>query len=202
MQRFTDRTNPEIAQLLKNGGIGIVLTDTLYGIVASAWDQAAVERLYRVRGRSSDKPSIVLIDSIEQAWEDYRAYEKVLESAWPGKVSIILPATARTPMYIHRGAHSVAYRMPDDPELRSLLRQTGPIIAPSANSDGMPPAMNIKEAEGYFGDSVDFYVDSGQCKVTEPSKIIRLSPDGQSTIIRGKADDSRRPYNHTQTKKI
>jgi L-threonylcarbamoyladenylate synthase len=68
------------------------------------------------------------------------------------------------------------------PELRALLRETGPVIAPSANPQGMKPAGMIAEAKAYFGDTVDFYVDSGRLS-GEPSTVVRVE-EGNLTVVR------------------
>jgi L-threonylcarbamoyladenylate synthase len=74
--------------------------------------------------------------------------------------------------------------MPAHNQLRELLRQTGPLFAPSANSAGEKPAATIQEARAYFGEAVDFYVDAGDLSSNQPSTLIRLS-DGEVKILRG-----------------
>lgn len=187
MQKFTSRSSDELAAVIKDGGIGVILTDTIYGLVADANNEQAVERVYKTRSRDLEKPCIVLIDNLSQIWDvDVPLrYEEVIKSYWPGRVSILLPAADKTPAFIHRGYNgTVAFRMPDDPELRALLKKTGPLIAPSANPAGENPAADITEAEGYFGESIDFYVDSGICTNTTPSRIIRLQEDGTLEVLR------------------
>ena len=167
-----------IASLLRGGSIVVIRTDTLYGLVARADSQAAVERVYAVKKRTPSKSPIVLIDSFEQLFDSYdQATTDRLGELWPGKNSVILPSR-NAPAWLSRGNASVAYRMPDNSALRSLIAQTGPLIAPSANPEGLPPAMTIKEAKAYFGDSVDFYVDSGTVIDTAPSQLFRLQPNG------------------------
>ncbi len=201
MELFQQRNHPRVIASLQADGIGVVLTDTLYGIVASANSPRAVERLYNARGRDHSKPCIVLIDSIAQAWEPYDQYSAVLDTLWPGKVSVVLPAGKNSPLYVHRGVGSIAFRVPDDAELRALLQKTGPLLAPSANADGMPPAMDIAEAQAYFGSSVDFYVDSGRCTNTQASALVRLNNDGSLTTLRGQLDDQRH-HHRAQAKKV
>lgn len=180
MKKYTTLASAEVIDQLRSGGIGVLLTDTLYGVVASAHYEQAIERIYKVKGREPNKPCIVLIDSLAQIWNSHLPlrYKATIERYWPGRVSIVLPAGEHTPPYIHRGGHTVAYRMPDNSELRELLRATGPLVAPSANPEGSAPAMNIAQAEAYFGNSVDFYVDSGTCKLSQPSRLIELSDSG------------------------
>jgi L-threonylcarbamoyladenylate synthase len=173
---------------LISGGIGIIPTDTIYGIVGRAEVQHAVERIYRVRNRSTHKPNIILISS----YDDIRKFNVDLSdtlqssiksaSFWPGSVSIILPCNDSSFEYLTRGTESIAFRMPNIPELSDLIKKTGPLIAPSANMEGDTPAHTITEARIIFGDTVDFYVDGGEL-YSPPSKIIKF--DGvHMTVIR------------------
>ena len=177
---------PEIARLLAAGRVGVLRTDTLYGIGADAHNPAAVERLYRVRGRDADKPVVVLIGDESHIWDSQitDAHRELIARYWPGRVSIILPAGTSTE-HIHRGHDSIAYRLPESSEwVRQLLGQTGPLAAPSANPQGLPPASNIEEAYAYFGKTVDFYVDGGQVENATPSQLLRLEADGHLTRLR------------------
>lgn len=196
----------EASLFLNDGGIGVIPTDTLYGLVASALDRDAVERVYRVRGRDEGKPCIVLIpeisdidrffchpelvegSSLSSADSSVRRLSRndknneMLGRVWPGKVSVILPCPDEKWGYLHRGTGTIAFRVPDKPELQELLREVGPLIAPSANPQGMPPAKTIEEAEGYFGDDADFYVDGGTLD-SEASTVVRFT-DGKFSVVR------------------
>ena len=178
---FNTLKNPNLVTLLIQGKIGVVKTDTIYGLVASASSEQAVERLYKVRGRDKDKPSIILISSIDHLY-DQTGYN-LAKPYWPGKVSVILPAT-KAPRYLTRGGETLAYRWPDDPELEWLLRKTGPLIAPSANMQGQPPAKNISEAKEYFGENIDFYVDGGEVKDQTPSRLLKIDESGKAKWLR------------------
>jgi len=165
----------EIAAIVHRGGIGVLRTDTLYGIVAQAKNEKAVERVYRAKTRTPSKSPIVLIASPDDMFDTYdRSTYLRLKELWPGRNSIILPST-EAPFWIRRDNGSVAYRVPDDPELRNFLMQTGPLIAPSANIEGEAPAMSIKQAEAYFGTTVDFYVDGGTVMDASPSRLYRMT---------------------------
>jgi len=171
MKKFTERHIPEVAHLLVKGGIGVIKTDTLYGIVASATDENAVERVYAVRKRDSHKPVILLIADHTQVFDGPQGKLATFAGEhWPGAVSIIIPSPS-APLYLTRGGNTLAYRVPADTELRRLLYLTGPLIAPSANLQGEPPARTIDQAEAYFGDAVDFYVDSGEVGDVSPSQL-------------------------------
>ena len=176
----------EVAPFLESGGIGVLPTDTLYGLVGAARSESAVERIYTVRERSKRKPFIVLIPSIEDLESFGVSLENplrsFLERHWPGKVSVVLPVAAGRWEYIHRGSKTVAFRLPDEPELMKLLMHVGPLVAPSANPEGLPPARTIDEARGYFGGKVDFCVDGGEL-LGEPSTLVRYE-GGAFTVLR------------------
>ncbi len=178
----------DIVEALSNGKIGVIPTDTLYGLVGSALLPKTVERIYRVRNRDPKKPCIILIDSYDDLKKFGVTINKIIlqrivqDQIWPGKVSIILPCTDQRFEYLTRGTENLAFRMPHVPELRKLIAQTGPLIAPSANTEGDSPASTIASAREYFGNSVDFYVDDGE-RISPPSKIIRFE-EGQIIVVR------------------
>jgi L-threonylcarbamoyladenylate synthase len=171
MTAYSDSFDENIVLLLKKGGIGVVRTDTLYGLVAVANNDVAVERVFAAKHRTYNKSPIVMISRLDQLFDaiDTSISDRLI-GLWPGKNSIILP-TRRAPDWITRGKSSVAYRLPDDEKLRDLIDKTGPLVAPSANPEGLPPAMNIDEAKEYFGDKVDFYVDGGTVTDNTPSRL-------------------------------
>jgi len=176
---------------LKEGKVGVLPTDTIYGICASARNKESVERVYALRGRDTDKPCIILVHSREAlaefALEVDSAIESLLSRVWPGPVSVVFECSGEQLHYLHRGTNTLCFRVPANENLRELLKQTGPLIAPSANTQGEPPAATCEEARRYFGDSVDFYVDGGEQK-SEPSTVIELTPDGYQVLRKGKGD--------------
>ncbi len=177
-------------QIIKNGGVAVIRTDTLYGIVCDAFNQHAVERIYHIKNRNPLKPVIVLVADYKQiALFGVSLSEEVkemLSKYWPGKVSVILPASDTTvnTHYIHKGTGGIAFRIPDDEYLQKRLIETGPLVAPSANPEGKPPARSVNEAIDYFGDKVDYYEDKGTIQDIQPSKIIKISNTVDIEIIR------------------
>ena len=201
----------ESARILKKGGVGVIPTDTIYGIVGSALSHRAVNRIYRLRHRRPDKPMIILIDSLD----DLKIFgikigdktRKLFKEFWPGNVSILLPCASKKFFYLHRGTKQLAFRLPAKRSLRRLLAITGPLVAPSANFEGKPPAKTIREARNYFGEKVDpvrgrprqqasatgtsgrpasngvdFYVDGGKL-ISKPSTLVTLN-SGKISILR------------------
>jgi L-threonylcarbamoyladenylate synthase len=179
--------NEDLVSVLKNGGLAVMPTDTLYGVVASALNIDPVNKLYELRRKTPNKPILVLIESID----DLAKFSVVpteeqrdeLKKHWPGPVTVVLDCIDSSLEYLHRGTNSLAFRVPAVKELRDLLSKTGPLLAPSANTEGMPPSKNIDEARVYFGDEVGFYLDGGEVRGS-PSRVIKLEKDGSILIIR------------------
>lgn len=176
----------QVIEILTMGGVGVLPTDTLYGLVGSAFSSDAVEKIYDLKQRDLKKPLIVLVASLEDI-ERFGVVmsvelETTLKSYWPGPYSIILPTVDEEFEYLSRGTDSIAFRLPDDQELLDILSATGPLVAPSANIEGRPPAKSVTEARRYFGDNADFYLDGGELD-GKASTIIRLDGD-EPEIVR------------------
>jgi L-threonylcarbamoyladenylate synthase len=176
----------ETATILKNGGVCVIPTDTLYGIVGSALCPETVERIYSLRKRDTDKPLIVLIagaiDLIQFGIQLTAQETALLNDVWPGKVSVVLRVNKSKYAYLHRGKKSIAFRCPGNEDLRELIINTGPLVAPSVNPQNMPPATTIQEAKDYFGENIEAYVDGGILN-NSPSKLIQIV-NGQVVILR------------------
>jgi len=167
--------NKEILKILKSDGIGVMPTDTLYGLVGSAFSKKAINRIYKVKNRNKSKKLIVLISNLKDL-EKFnikitKEQKEVLHKFWPGKVSFVL--------------NNIAFRLPNKQKLIEILKKTGPLVAPSANPEGLKPAKNITEAKKYFGDLVDFYIAGGNLE-SEPSTLLKVNKKGEIEILRGK----------------
>ncbi|MDZ7744558.1 MAG: L-threonylcarbamoyladenylate synthase [Candidatus Saccharibacteria bacterium] len=179
-------TRGEAARILMNlGRVGVMPTDTVYGLVCRAQDKQAVSRLYSQKQREN-KPGTVIAANVAQLVElgfKYR-YVNAGEQFWPGPVSVVLPL-GHDLKYLHLGKHSLAVRITADGELKALLEQTGPLLTSSANHPGKPESETIDEAKAYFGDSVDFYVDGGDLSGRKPSTVIRIIDDAVEVLRQG-----------------
>jgi len=180
-----------LVEALKAGEIGVLPTDTMYGLVGSALSKKVVERIYHVRERNPKKPFIILIDSVGRladfgitlSGDSKNPLLRILKKLWPDKITVILPCKSKKFEYLHRGLNKLSFRIPDHARLRALLKKTGPLVAPSANPEGKPPAKTIKQAEDYFGAHINFYVDQRKLKDV-PSTIIEIDDTGKVSLIR------------------
>lgn len=186
----------EIARKFKSEEIGVIPTDTIYGVAASALSKKAVARAYVALKRNPQKPFIILVYSLK----DLSRFDikidgqtrRILDALWPGKISVILPCLpAKTSVaaglsakwkYLHRGSESLAFRVPKKPSLIALLEKTGPLISTSVNVEGAKPAETIAEAQNSFGDRIDFYVGSGKIK-SLPSTLVEIN-EGKLNVLR------------------
>lgn len=189
-QRVCGRFTKEVRDALRRGGIGVLLTDTIYGIVGSALNRKTVERIYRVKGRNFRKPFIVLIagygDLRKFGARPTKEQKAFLREMWGSRAarptSVILPVPSNKFVYLHRGTGAIAFRIPGVPTFQRLLRSSGPLVAPSANPEGQSSAATIEEAIRYFGREIDFYVDGGR-REGKPSRLVSLE-HGQVRALR------------------
>lgn len=174
-----------LIQILNNHGIAVLPTDTIYGLHALATDHVSVQRIYNLKGRDDHKPLIVLIshvNNLKQFGVDLDSeLESLLTKIWPNPVSVILPVAGNWD-FLHRGSNTLAFRMPNNDFLLTLMKETGPLVSTSVNPQAQLAASTIEEAKNYFGDKVEFYEDAGKL-VSEPSTVIKIT-NGQPEILR------------------
>ncbi|MCL4400197.1 L-threonylcarbamoyladenylate synthase [Patescibacteria group bacterium] len=188
----TSRFSKEI-KLIKDGKVGILPTDTLYGLVGSCFSKEAVKEIYRLKRRNSKKPFIILISSLD----DLKLFNikisveerELLEKIWPGPVSTALKINAPGYQYLTRGGKTLAFRLPKPLWLRNFISQSGPLVAPTANFEGESPSKSISDARAYFDDEVSFYINKGRL-TSKPSTLISLE-NGRVKVIREGAFDVR-----------
>ncbi|PCN47936.1 threonylcarbamoyl-AMP synthase [Curtobacterium sp. 'Ferrero'] len=182
---------------LGRGELVVVPTDTVYGLAADAFSQAAVQRLLDAKGRTRQSPPPVLIpgpatlDAL--ASEVPQQVRDLVDEFWPGGLTVILRAQPSLDWDLGETRGTVALRMPDSRIALELLQEVGPLAVSSANSTGDPAAMDVDAAERMLGDSVSVYLDGGVVTAHEGfaastgSTIVDatgLSTGGGLTIVR------------------
>lgn len=170
----------ELISVLMNGGIAVVRTDTVYGIIARANDEIAVERVYDAKGRDADKSCIVLIADPQQAYGTYPQ-----DYAFPTEPTSVLVESPMAPSWLLRANSRIAHRIPQVDWLKEVIREVGPLIAPSANTQGQAPARTIEQAKAYFNNTVEYYLDGGTVpEDIAPSKLLWVHDNGDIERLR------------------
>ena len=130
-------------ELLRQGGVVAIPTETVYGLAADATSSTAVERIFQAKGRPQDNPMIVHIASMEDlpplVEQVPPAAEKLARLFWPGPLTMIFRKSGRVPEIVTAGLDTVAVRMPQHPSARAVIEAAqAPLAAPSANRSGKP----------------------------------------------------------------
>ncbi|MDD4803552.1 MAG: L-threonylcarbamoyladenylate synthase [Candidatus Paceibacterota bacterium] len=172
--------------ILKNSGVGVIPTDTIYGIACSVFSKDALDRIFEIKGRDENKPPVVIISNVEElnifSINLTNKAKEFINKYWLGKVSIIFDIS---PEYSYLDKNrGLAIRLVNEPKIKEFLEKTGPLATSSANTQGLPLAKNIEEAKKYFGDKVDFYYDVGDL-ISEPSTLVKISGDNIEVLRQG-----------------
>lgn len=166
-----------IIKILKSGGVGVLPTDTLYGLVGRAEDKKAVARIKKLKKRSVGKPFIILISNLKDLTKfgvkPNKATGQILAKIWPGPVSVAFSS-------------KLSFRLPKNKLLNTIIKQTGPLVAPSANPEGLEPASIISKAKSYFSDKIDFYLPANKKLTGQPSTLIRIKNNKIEILRHGK----------------
>lgn len=183
---FHSLNDENLIALLHRGGVGVMPTDTVYGLVCIASQPAAVERMYSLKNRVKN-PGPIIAASIDQLVElgFKKRYLTAVKQFWPNAVSIEQPTSNPKLTYLNLGTGRQAVRVVKGSKLVELLKQTGPLLTSSANKPGEKTAGTIEEAALYFGKSVDFYVDGGNLSKKKPSTLIRIVDDTVEVLREG-----------------
>ncbi len=170
------------ADIIKNGGLVAIPTETVYGLGANGLDENAVAKIFEAKGRPQDNPLILHISGAEQIelfchHIPQKAYD-LAEAFWPGPLTIVLPAKERVPKRTTGGLSTVAVRCPDHPVAREIIRLSGvPIAAPSANISGKPSTTTAQHVLHDHDGKIDAIVDGGACRVGVESTIVDLTEE-------------------------
>lgn len=197
----TDPNNPEFSVVekavcfLKVGKVIAFPTDTVYGIAVDVFNDSAVEKIFEIKGRNTNKPLQVLIARKEDLNLIIRDFTKVLDilisEFWPGALTIVVPARSDFPMRVRCGLENIGIRMPSNPIAMRVIEEFGsPIAASSANISGMPDPKDAEDVIKNLGDKVDLIIDGGQTNDNTPSTVIDISVDPPVILRHGKLSET------------
>ena len=198
-----DKKLQEVANIIRQGGIVVFPTETVYGIGTNGLDSKAISKLYHVKQRPLNKPISLLVSSLEMVkavTENISDIEyKLMEAFFPGPLTIILKKNKLVPNNLTNNTDTVGIRLPDNIIARKLIEYANvPIATPSANISGKPSGINIQDIIKDFGDKVDYYIDGGPSKLGIGSTIVKI--DGNEPIILRKGSISEEEINEVVNK--
>lgn len=166
------------AELLKNGGVVAFPTETVYGLGASVWNEAAIRQVFELKGRPADNPLIVHVSCyphVKQLALDISPEARLLmQKFWPGPLTLVFRKTAAVPEIVSGGLPTVAVRMPNHAQALDLILQAGPLVGPSANKSGRPSPTRAAHVREDFGSTVPV-VDGGECQIGLESTVLDVS---------------------------
>jgi L-threonylcarbamoyladenylate synthase len=163
-----------LRELLGNGGVIALPTETFYGLAADPWSEAGVRRICQMKGRDDVKALPVLFATRAQlARLQVEAEARVLDSyfqIWPAPLTVVF--AIRDPIAASRGLKKLGVRMPSDRRLRTLLESLGPVTGTSVNRSGSPPLDDPDAVEALFRREIDWLVDGGRTPGGKPSTVV------------------------------
>ncbi len=168
-----------VGEILKNGGLVAIPTETVYGLAANALDGETVKKIFIAKGRPQDNPLIVHVSSLEEIPPlveevDPRLYD-LAEKYWPGPLTVIMKKSSLIPSEVSGGLDTVAIRMPSHEGARKIISAAGvPLAAPSANASGRPSPTKASHVIEDLEGKIDAVIDGGECAVGVESTVITL----------------------------
>ena len=197
------------AEIIIKGGVAVVPTDTVYGLAVNPFDEAAAEKLFKIKNRPKDRPVPIFVKNLAMArrlsFIDARK-EKFLKRVWPGKITVVLDKKNLVPNFLTGWQKTIGLRIPDFEFINLLIKKLNfPITGTSANISGGRPETKIKKIVSQFKDKElkpDLIVDAGDLPQSEPSTVIDLTGKEPIVLRVGPVDkkqlsnviDVRRPY--------
>ncbi|MGN0844815.1 MAG: L-threonylcarbamoyladenylate synthase [Kiritimatiellia bacterium] len=180
---LTEADEAAIREMLFRGGIGIIPTDTVYGVIAAPGDNAALSRIIAAKGRDPKKPNQLLcadVAAVERCSGHALSREerKLAKAFWPGALTLVV----RVPESIHG---TEGFRVPADATARTICRLAGGLLrCTSANRSGDPDTLTAQAAMAEIP-GADFVVDGGSCRPdSRSSTVVRIMDGGEIRIFR------------------
>ncbi len=174
------------ASVVRRGGIVVFPARCLYGLAADAFNEEAVERIFEIKGRRSEKPILVLADNFLMLSCLVRNIppmaQKIMDSFWPGGITIVFEANDNLPPNLTAGMGRIGIRRPGHPVASALVRAVGgPVTGTSANLSGNRGSSIVSEIDSDIAGSVDLIIDAGELKGGTGSTVVDLT--GELPVI-------------------
>jgi L-threonylcarbamoyladenylate synthase len=171
------------AQIIRDGGLVAVPTETVYGLCCDGFNDEAVRRLYDVKGRAPVKPISLLVSDIGHAGLFCKVLppvaEKLAAAFWPGPLTIVVEKSPDLSDVVTAGLDTVGIRCPDNALALRLIRMSGkPLAAPSCNPSDDVSATDADMALRYFDGVIDCVIDGGKCDIGAESTVVSVTREG------------------------
>ncbi|MGM5483754.1 MAG: L-threonylcarbamoyladenylate synthase [Nanobdellota archaeon] len=167
------------SEIIKNNGIVAFPTETIYGLGANGLEPRAIKKIFSAKGRPIDNPLILHISSKDDLYRlafINKKAKKLIDSFWPGPLTIVLKKKKIVPKEVSAGLKTVAVRMPKHKLTTNLIKKSGvPIAAPSANISGKPSPTNFKAVYEDMNGKVDAIIDGGESRIGIESTVIDMT---------------------------
>lgn len=188
-----DAARAVAVELLREGRIVAIPTDTVYGIAADLALPDAIERLFAAKQRPPEKAVAVLLADSAQAWTlgvASPAARVLADAFWPGGLTLVLTVQpdARLPRVLAAGTPTIGVRVPDHPAPRALAAVLGPLPTTSANLSGQPDARDAAEVAATLGDAIALVIDGGPIRGGAPSTVVDCATDRPAILRPGAID--------------
>jgi L-threonylcarbamoyladenylate synthase len=180
-------TRTEAAGIIAAGGVIAFRTDTFYGLGADPFNARAIRKIRLLKGREDGKPILLLISDeseVDRFIQQAAFFKLVARNHWPAPLTLIGVSRPEVPAALTASTHTIGVRLPDDENVRALVRACGgALTATSANVSGQPPARTAKEVENYFPAGIDLIVDGGEATATQASTVLDVS-SSEARLVR------------------
>ena len=188
IRKDRDTALAEARRLIAGGSVVAIPTETVYGLAANAFDEAAVRKIFEAKGRPADNPLIVHISDISEldalVTEIPEKVRVMAEKYWPGPLTMIMKKSSVIPDVTSGGLDTVAVRMPKSEYARAIISACGvPLAAPSANLSGSPSPTDAQSVFDDMNGRIPLIIDGGECEIGVESTVISFVGD-TPTLLR------------------
>lgn len=179
----------EVIEVLKNDGIIIFPTDTVYGIGGNCFSEKAIRKIFKDKSRPEQKPINVLTNNIEKIQKVAKNISKkekeIINKYMPGAVTIILDKKEEVPNILTAGLDTIGVRIPNNKIALEILKEfENPLATTSVNISGDLPGLEIQDFIEEFKDKVDIIIDGGKSKIGIASTIVRVDKNSKINVLR------------------
>lgn len=183
----------ELVNVIKDGGVVLIPTDTIYGISCDATNIDAVKKVFDIKERNYNNPLLILVSSYDMLYDyvdNISDLEKeLIDMFWPGRLTVLLKKNDKIDDLVTAGSEYVGIRMPNDKYLIDLINEVGkPLVSTSANKSGEKPVVNPNVLDEQLLSKFDYIDNKGDLGVNSSTivqvegKYVKILRDGDLSV--------------------